>query len=206
MGHSPTQTSAHAEMDLRGEFAARAHLPNLRSRGDGPDVCGGGFMARDKPPLTRRWTPHRLLSRRHRRQTSAHAEMDPCEPSATCRRSPNLRSRGDGPEKDTFDIQWKYKPPLTRRWTRVLVRGWLTGLQTSAHAEMDLSGGGGASGQHPNLRSRGDGPRILDSLPDWERKPPLTRRWTSPTVRTSRSMLQTSAHAEMDPAETWFRP
>ena len=193
------QTSAHAEMDPSWTVFRPARKTNLRSRGDGPVANAILLDSYRKPPLTRRWTLNCLDNSFVSSQTSAHAEMDPCEPSATCRRSPNLRSRGDGPEKDTFDIQWKYKPPLTRRWTYPVAAAHPASIQTSAHAEMDLPDSPDKPFHATNLRSRGDGPSrdVVSSLDD--DKPPLTRRWTPDDHSCDCAREQTSAHAEMDP-------
>mgnify|MGYP005965399671 CR=1 FL=1 len=157
-----------------------------------------------KPPLTRRWTHEyeRLIDRHE--QTSAHAEMDPWRATLPAPLPPNLRSRGDGPEMDALTAGQGDKPPLTRRWTRMIVARHVDGEQTSAHAEMDpLSGYAGRS-PPPNLRSRGDGPEVC-AVAGWEQgKPPLTRRWTAIPDAPLAHHVQTSAHAEMDLLDTTY--
>ena len=60
--------------------------------------------------------------------------------------------------------------------------------------------------ERANLRSRGDGPNPKMPITQDIVKPPLTRRWT-PRRRGQRGPhRQTSAHAEMDPSWTVFRP
>ena len=91
------------------------------------------------------------------------------------------------------------KPPLTRRWTPYQAMRDVHRLQTSAHAEMDLKFVLLQDGSRANLRSRGDGPPF--QTPRWHitSKPPLTRRWTYWTLHIPTFIVQTSAHAEMDP-------
>ena len=108
------QTSAHAEMDLAPATQTKIFKPNLRSRGDGPKPRLRGHFLFCKPPLTRRWTPDLLRRQRRRRQTSAHAEMDPTTRRTTPTVFPNLRSRGDGPALLAFGALRSGKPPLTR--------------------------------------------------------------------------------------------
>ena len=138
-------------------------------------------------------------SHRHqRRQTSAHAEMDPSSSKRGKTGCSNLRSRGDGPLVRNVGALCATKPPLTRRWT------WLMDVyksirdQTSAHAEMDLPLALSRLGQLANLRSRGDGPHSRFTTFRSSSKPPLTRRWTPRTSDRRDSYSQTSAHAEMD--------
>ena len=98
-------------------------------------------------------------------------------------------------------IHTEDKPPLTRRWTFARHGGDFALRQTSAHAEMDPWDGMDNLVRRPNLRSRGDGPLRVALRPCGGRKPPLTRRWTH-LVKVARvPEAQTSAHAEMDPAQ-----
>ena len=138
-------------------------------------------------------------SHRHqRRQTSAHAEMDPSSSKRGKTGCSNLRSRGDGPLVRNVGALCATKPPLTRRWT------WLMDVyksirdQTSAHAEMDPSPVCAGIFYFANLRSRGDGPDSGVCSRSAGCKPPLTRRWTPDLLRRQRRRRQTSAHAEMD--------
>ena len=192
------QTSAHAEMDPWRATLPAPLPPNLRSRGDGPEMDALTAGQGDKPPLTRRWT--RMIVARHvdGEQTSAHAEMDPLSGYAGRSPPPNLRSRGDGPFCSQPGIARSCKPPLTRRWTSASRSPPWTCTQTSAHAEMDLPLALSRLGQLANLRSRGDGPHSRFTTFRSSSKPPLTRRWTYSMMLLMPKNHQTSAHAEMD--------
>ena len=132
------------------------------------------------------------------RQTSAHAEMDPCASPATKPATTNLRSRGDGPKPLRLIGSGLFKPPLTRRWTHGCCSFHRVNGQTSAHAEMDRTVSSAISTPPSNLRSRGDGPTAVHAFAILANKPPLTRRWTYANATVDCSTLQTSAHAEMD--------
>ena len=136
LSHS-SQTSAHAEMDLSRINKKIICRANLRSRGDGPHIAVISILTQCKPPLTRRWTLPALIDPLEVEQTSAHAEMDPPPFSWRGTRSPNLRSRGDGPTPYAIWLHESPKPPLTRRWTCRRRRRKRPAAQTSAHAEMD---------------------------------------------------------------------
>ena len=198
------QTSAHAEMDPQTSFSSGVAISNLRSRGDGPKV--GAEIARTvaKPPLTRRWTHlgHDVLDLVH--QTSAHAEMDPCDWARPTRPRSNLRSRGDGPRHTDRPLARERKPPLTRRWTYATRSKLRQNGQTSAHAEMDLRPLRPHSVSVSNLRSRGDGPDTRLAFGHSVSKPPLTRRWTILPCLMLNTFSQTSAHAEMDLLDTTY--
>ena len=153
----------------------------------------------DKPPLTRRWTRRGRPDGHHEQQTSAHAEMDRRFAGRQSGLRTNLRSRGDGPEKALDLCEKLIKPPLTRRWTPPVPYGVNGEPQTSAHAEMDLQKGGLTMSEQTNLRSRGDGPIDIVRHVKLAGKPPLTRRWTYWTLHIPTFIVQTSAHAEMDP-------
>ena len=112
------QTSAHAEMDLLHLFHSQFLQTNLRSRGDGPPEARWRGDSETKPPLTRRWTQLAGLKKAWDEQTSAHAEMDPGIGTGVADRPANLRSRGDGPPRQSGQAVPCYKPPLTRRWTQ----------------------------------------------------------------------------------------
>ena len=174
-------------------------FPNLRSRGDGP--ADEFFIRRRdfKPPLTRRWTILPCLMLNTFSQTSAHAEMDLLDTTYTDLYRPNLRSRGDGPAVIVQHSADHGKPPLTRRWTYRALPSGRARFQTSAHAEMDPLPESWHFKDAPNLRSRGDGPRAGDTDQNLQTKPPLTRRWTQAPFARAFFILQTSAHAEMDP-------
>ena len=132
------QTSAHAEMDPRWARRSPARWPNLRSRGDGPISVMMYLTWFTKPPLTRRWTRIGCGHVGGDFQTSAHAEMDPCDWARPTRPRSNLRSRGDGPRHTDRPLARERKPPLTRRWTYATRSKLRQNGQTSAHAEMDL--------------------------------------------------------------------
>ena len=112
------QTSAHAEMDRWRKARNLPWLPNLRSRGDGPSQIIGTTLKWSKPPLTRRWTHRESDLSTVQVQTSAHAEMDPLSRLRCSLKATNLRSRGDGPPRQSGQAGPCYKPPLTRRWTQ----------------------------------------------------------------------------------------
>ena len=155
------QTSAHAEMDLLHPPPNLSTLANLRSRGDGPPRNMEQQACHCKPPLTRRWTLAHSMYPAPCRQTSAHAEMDPCFTTRRGAKCSNLRSRGDGPiDVNALDGS-SAKPPLTRRWTGCGRPPAGTDPQTSAHAEMDQVFVRENARKSANLRSRGDGPRTL---------------------------------------------
>ena len=113
-----TQTSAHAEMDPGIGTGVVDRLANLRSRGDGPIRWRRRIRPASKPPLTRRWTPYPGQPAGLGAQTSAHAEMDRDIVCSTAHMMANLRSRGDGPPRQSGQAVPCYKPPLTRRWTQ----------------------------------------------------------------------------------------
>ena len=193
------QTSAHAEMDPRAAGSFRLGRPNLRSRGDGPASVASTQCVGVKPPLTRRWTGYSSCFRSQRQQTSAHAEMDHLAVLDVEHILANLRSRGDGPIGHYIYRPLSSKPPLTRRWTPSLWGVVDVTPQTSAHAEMDPLSSCSTAQITANLRSRGDGPRAGDTDQNLQTKPPLTRRWTQAPFARAFFILQTSAHAEMDP-------
>ena len=193
------QTSAHAEMDPRWARRSPARWPNLRSRGDGPISVMMYLTWFTKPPLTRRWTRIGCGHVGGDFQTSAHAEMDPCDWARPTRPRSNLRSRGDGPRHTDRPLARERKPPLTRRWTYATRSKLRQNGQTSAHAEMDLRPLRPHSVSVSNLRSRGDGPDTRLAFGHSVSKPPLTRRWTQAPFARAFFILQTSAHAEMDP-------
>ena len=112
------QTSAHAEMDLKKIHLISSGNTNLRSRGDGPIRWRRRIRPASKPPLTRRWTPYPGQPAGLGAQTSAHAEMDRDIVCSTAHMMANLRSRGDGPPRQSGQAVPCYKPPLTRRWTQ----------------------------------------------------------------------------------------
>ena len=112
------QTSAHAEMDPGIGTGVVDRLANLRSRGDGPIRWRRRIRPASKPPLTRRWTPYPGQPAGLGAQTSAHAEMDRDIVCSTAHMMANLRSRGDGPPRQSGQAVPCYKPPLTRRWTQ----------------------------------------------------------------------------------------
>ena len=174
----PSQTSAHAEMDLALYSLFKHPRTNLRSRGDGPSyiIVKNGWPC--KPPLTRRWTRQRGWRLPLPRQTSAHAEMDPDRTRDPPPGRANLRSRGDGPVEVVVQARTGAKPPLTRRWTRYCRSRPVQSRQTSAHAEMDPQKECFGRVRHANLRSRGDGPESSACDSAHCTKPPLTRRWT----------------------------
>ena len=198
------QTSAHAEMDPRWARRSPARWPNLRSRGDGPISVMMYLTWFTKPPLTRRWTPTGCGHVGGDFQTSAHAEMDPCDWARPTRPRSNLRSRGDGPRHTDRPLARERKPPLTRRWTYATRSKLRQNGQTSAHAEMDLRPLRPHSVSVSNLRSRGDGPDTRLAFGHSVSKPPLTRRWTILPCLMLNTFSQTSAHAEMDLLDTTY--
>ena len=130
----------------------------------------------------------------------AHAGMDPACRTSSTRRSGLPRTRGDGPQIHVLQLGMEAAPPHTRGWTPVGAsrRAWRRG--SPAHAGMDrvLSDAPRVGTGLP--RTRGDGPRSLESRRRRRAAPPHTRGWTPSSSSSFPSRIGSPAHAGMDPS------
>ena len=93
-------------------------------------------------------------------------------------------------------------PPLTRGWTRVVIRAVALPCGSPAHAGMDPSVPPSPRPPPRLPRSRGDGPQSSTSAPPHHTAPPLTRGWTPQWLPSPRIEPGSPAHAGMDPWRT----
>ena len=129
-------SSARAEMRLAGSLLVSARIWFLRSRGDAPLVITRHRPLVEVPPLARRCASRLVLRRRDYVGSSARAEMRLTLAPWCSRPMWFLRSRGDAPYGEGYDLTREGVPPLARRCAAFGGRDRVDVEGSSARAEM----------------------------------------------------------------------
>ena len=128
--------------------------------------------------------------------------MDPPAPRRAVVGAGLPRTRGDGPYQDQPRQVRQVASPHTRGWTRRSGRRLRCGGGFPAHAGMDPSRIADRNVRKRLPRTRGDGPRVQQSVGAALPASPHTRGWTRHRVVLSLPLAGFPAHAGMDPQRT----
>ena len=171
-----------------------------RTRGDGPDLAGGGRGVGAFPPHSRGWTESRQHLAALHLVSPALAGMDLRGDDVNPEMCRFPRTRGDGPIRAEALLFRLAFPPHSRGWTPPSRRPGSPANVSPALAGMDprYRRSSGAAPCFP--RTRGDGPVMGRTLPGCSPFPPHSRGWTPRTGSFGASAPVSPALAGMDPS------
>ena len=151
-------------------------------------------------PHTRGWTLGDWSGSSRDRGFPAHAGMDRRGGRRGGRSGRLPRTRGDGPDRAVFWLEFAAASPHTRGWTGLQIRAHPSAQGFPAHAGMDPSRAAGGRCGIRLPRTRGDGPRARRIRAPAPRASPHTRGWTSRCGVAAAPPSGFPAHAGMDPS------